>query len=65
VTTHEEVSEEDLQVAESDADDMDSSETFGGEVGIEIPKEPRPGPHYCHCMHGPLFPDVDSCDLWP
>merc|ERR1719402_1397643 len=63
--THEEVSSEDMEIDGSYREPLDSSETFGGEVDIEVPMEPRPGPHYCHCMHGPLEPDVDSCDLWP
>lgn len=46
-------------------EDLDSSEMFGGEVDVEREQEPRPGERYCHCMHGPLAPDADSCDFFP
>merc|ERR1712133_237622 len=40
--------------------ELDSSELFGGEEEI-----PPPTLRWCHCVRGPLYPDVDSCDLWP
>jgi len=63
--THEQFSDEELSSEESNKDDMESSEIFGGEVGTDITNAPRPGPRYCHCMRGPLEPDADSCDFWP
>jgi len=62
VVSYEAVSGEDLG-DEEDEEDLESSETFGGEVDVEREKEPRPGPRYCHCMHGPMTPDADSCDF--
>jgi len=65
--THEVFSEEELEDGADDEDEdeeeLDSSEVFGGEVDVEREKEPRPGPRYCHCMHGPMTPDADSCDF--
>lgn len=58
-------SQEEVEVEEEFEIALDSSETFGGEVGVEVTNGPRPGPHYCHCMRGPLEPDADNCDLWP
>merc|ERR1711936_456752 len=65
--THEVFSEEDWIEDKANYDDLTSSETFGGELDVEefALNEPRPGPRYCHCMRGPLQPDVDGCDLWP
>ena len=64
--THEVFLPEDL-FSEEDTSDLDSGETFGGEqeVLLSDSPQPRPGPHYCHCMHGPLQPDIDSCGIWP
>merc|ERR1719429_689918 len=47
--------------------ELDSSESFGGELDVELSDagQPRPGPHYCHCMRGPLHPDIDDCGIWP
>ena len=47
--------------------ELDSGETFGGELdSVNSPNgQPRPGPRYCHCMHGPLSPDIDDCGIWP
>ena len=47
--------------------DLDSGETSGGELEAELSPngQPRPGPRYCHCMHGPLSPDIDDCGIWP
>jgi len=64
-STHEVFSQEDVEVNEDYGTALDSSETFGEEVGVEVTNAPRPGPHYCHCMRGPLEPDADNCDLWP
>lgn len=64
-STHEVFSEEDWDVEETDNLALESSETFGGEIGVDVTNEPRPGPRYCHCMRGPLEPDADNCDLWP
>ena len=52
---------------EKEAEDLESAETFGGELEAEpsLNGQPRPGPRYCHCMHGPLQPDVDGCNIWP
>ena len=58
-------SEEDWEAEETDVQALESSEIFGGEDGVEVTNGPRPGPHYCHCMRGPLEPDADNCDLWP
>jgi len=65
--THEVFSEEDVYNIEASTEELelDSSEMFGGEVGVPPSPEPRPGPRWCHCMRGPLTPDADSCDLWP
>jgi len=40
--------------------ELGSSELFGGEEEIPPPTLGR-----CHCVYGRLYPDVDSCDLWP
>jgi len=64
-STHEVFSQEDFEVEEGFDTVLDSSETFGGEVEVDITNAPRPGPNYCHCMRGPLEPDADNCDLWP
>jgi len=63
--THEVFSAEELVDGDEDEDEeeLDSSEVFGGEVDVEREKQPRPGPRYCHCMHGPMTPDADSCDF--
>ena len=47
--------------------DLDSGETFGGELEAELSPngQPRPGPRYCHCMRGPLTPDIEDCGIWP
>ena len=47
--------------------DLDSGETFGGELEAELSPngQPRPGPRYCHCMRGPLSPDIEDCGIWP
>ena len=52
---------------EESSEDLDSSETFGVELDVELNREnePRPGPIYCHCMHGPLHPTIDECGIWP
>ena len=65
--THEVFFQEDLFSEEEDTRELDSGETFGGEVEVILSDspQPRPGPHYCHCMHGPLHPDIDSCGIWP
>ena len=57
---------EDLFEEES-SEDLDSSETFGVELDAELSRDgqPRPGPVYCHCMHGPLHPSIDECGIWP
>ena len=57
---------EDLFEEES-SEDLDSSETFGVELDVELSRDgqPRPGPVYCHCMHGPLHPSIDECGIWP
>lgn len=62
--THEVFSEEEGDPGEMSAA-LESSETFGGELDVVRAPEPRPGPRWCHCMRGPLTPDVDTCDLWP
>jgi len=61
--THEFESREDL--LETADEDLDSAEVFGVELDVEHEKEPRPGERYCHCMHGPLSPDADTCDFFP
>jgi len=65
-STHETWEADDL-FEESSEENEDSSETFGLEQEVELNREnqPRPGPHYCHCMHGPLHPDIDDCGIWP
>ena len=47
--------------------ELDSSESFGVELEVELSLagQPRPGPRYCHCMRGPLYPDIDACGIWP
>ena len=70
--------DEDLPVEEDE--ELESGEMFGGEVmipveallsvallqvGVDVSPQPRPGPRYCHCLRGPLHPDVDTCNLWP
>ena len=47
--------------------ELDSGETFGGELdSVNSPNgQPRPGPRYCHCMRGPLSPDIEDCGIWP
>merc|ERR1711890_47455 len=62
--THEVFSEELLGEGLDAGSELDSSELFGGEVDIP-PKEFRHEPRWCHCIRGPLVPDVDTCDLWP
>jgi len=42
--------------------EVDSSELFGGEVDVH---PPPPVPRMCHCIRGPMVPDVDICDLKP
>merc|ERR1719391_322960 len=65
-STHETWEADDL-FEESSEIDEDSSETFGLEQEVELNREnqPRPGPHYCHCMHGPLHPSIEDCGIWP
>jgi len=53
----------DIQDEVEPSGDLDSSETFGVEVDVHWEHQPRPG-GVCHCMWGPLHPDVDSCDIW-
>jgi len=45
-----------------EAGDTDSAES-GLEEDVAWEPQPRPG-GVCHCMWGPLQPDVDSCDIW-
>jgi len=68
--THETFSIESFEEEDVIKEDLDSSETFGVEVGVEIEAErwsdgKSAGHRRCHCLRGPLDPDVDSCDLWP
>jgi len=60
-STHEVFDEGDI--TEEDVGELDSGENLGVEVGVEFEPQPRPG-GVCHCMRGPLQPDVDSCDIW-
>ena len=64
--THEVFFPEDIFTEETE-ELLDSGETFGAEQEVELAEsgQPRPGPHYCHCMHGPLSPDIDTCGIWP
>merc|ERR1711962_1069858 len=62
--THEVFSEEFLDRGADTEPELDSSELFGGEVDVTLQEQP-PGPRWCHCVRGPLVPDVNICDLWP
>jgi len=63
-STHETFDEDDIQEDVATwSEDLDSAETFGVEVDVEWEPQPRPG-GVCHCMRGPLNPDVDACDIW-
>merc|ERR1711862_314216 len=64
--THEVFSEEESDQIGDKTEELNSAELFGGEVDVDPKEDSRPpGPRWCHCMRGPLQPDVDACDLWP